>query len=467
MQHKQAGNVQNALPLRGCFQALTVLITCLASEGAWAQPFVHPGILHTQSEIEFARSKVNSGQQPWKGSWDRLTSSAFARLDYKPNPRQEVCAGGSGCPQGESYMPMARDCAAAYQHALRYRLSGDTLHADKAVEILNAWSAVLVGFTGDSNRGLRAGLYGYQFAAAAELLRDYPKWAASDFARFKDMLLTRFYPVSSDFLKRHNNTCSDHYWANWDLANMASILAIGVIADDRAKFDEAVAYFKSGSGTGQVDNLVRQVYPGQPALGQGQEMGRDQGHATLCISLVGAFCKIAYDQGEDLFAYKDNKVLAMAEYTAKYNLGDSVPWTNYTNCEKFQMTAVSSNGRGNVRPAWELIYNHYARRKGLYAPNSRRFAEQLRPEGGGGQYGTTSGGFDQLGFGTLMFTFDVPPTGLKAGTLVPRRRTAPYSGVFGNGMGFGLEEEPAGLRIHDAGGRVYRPTRRTTSPGRR
>jgi hypothetical protein len=42
--------------------------------------------------------------------------------------------------------------------------------------------------------------------------------------------------------------------------------------------------------------------------------------------------------------------------------------------------------------------------KGLYAPNSQRFAETLRPEGGGGDYGTNSGGFDQLGFGTLAFT---------------------------------------------------------------
>ena len=42
--------------------------------------------------------------------------------------------------------------------------------------------------------------------------------------------------------------------------------------------------------------------------------------------------------------------------------------------------------------------------KGLYAPYSQRFAEQLRTEGGGGDYGTNSGGFDQLGFGTLAFS---------------------------------------------------------------
>ena len=66
--------------------------------------------------------------------------------------------------------------------------------------------------------------------------------------------------------------------------------------------------------------FLHQDPDGHGVLGQGQESGRDQGHATLCIALMGAFCQMAYNIGEDLFAYQDNKVLAMAEYTAKYNL---------------------------------------------------------------------------------------------------------------------------------------------------
>jgi hypothetical protein len=371
--------------------------------GANPRSFVHPGILHTRAEIDRMIAKVNAGAQPWKGGWDKLVANPFSQTTYTPNPQPQVCAGTGGCPDGETFMPLARDCAAAYQNALRYSISGDTKHADAAIAILNVWSTTLQAITGDSNAGLRAGLYGYQLAAAAELVRDYGGWATDDMARFKTMLLTKFYPISSDFLVRHNNTCFDHYWANWDLANMATIIAIGVFTDDRAKFDEAVSYFKTGVGTGQVDRMVPFLYPGSPVLGQGQEAGRDQGHATLDISLVGAYAKIAFDQGEDLFAYQDSKILALAEYTAKYNLGEDVPWTNYTNCEANAMTAVSASSRGTERPSWELLYNHYVKLKGLSAPNSQRFAERLRPEGGGGDYGTNSGGFDQLGFGTLTF----------------------------------------------------------------
>jgi len=33
-------------------------------------------------------------------------------------------------------------------------------------------------------------------------------------------------------------------------------------------------------------------------------------------------------------------------------------------------------------------------------------AEKTRPEGGGGDYGPNSGGFDQLGYGTLTALLD-------------------------------------------------------------
>jgi hypothetical protein len=362
--------------------------------------------LHTQADLGRMSDKVKAGVEPWLSGWQRLTGSSFAQATYKPNPQQVVCAGAGGCPDGETFMPLARDIAAAYQNALRYRISGDSAHADAAIAILNAWSSTFEKFAGDSNAGLRAGLYGYQLAAAAELLRGYDGFAPADFEKVKALLVTQFYPISSDFLKRHNGTCFDHYWANWDVANMTTVLAIGVLTDDRAKFDEAVEYFKHGSGTGQIDRLVTHMYPGDPALGQGQESGRDQGHMTLVVSLIGAFCKIAFDQGEDLFAYQDNKVLALAEYTAKYNLGEDVPWTTYKNCEGQEMTAISTTGRATERPSWELLYNHYVKVKGLHAPFTQQFAEKLRPEGGGGQYGTNSGGFDQLGFGTLAFTVE-------------------------------------------------------------
>lgn len=44
-----------------------------------------------------------------------------------------------------------------------------------------------------------------------------------------------------------------------------------------------------------------------------------------------------------------------------------------------------------------------AGRRGLSVPDITAMAERVRPEGGGGDHGSTGGGYDQLGFGTLMY----------------------------------------------------------------
>jgi len=68
-------------------------------------------------------------------------------------------------------------------------------------------------------------------------------------------------------------------------------------------------------------------------LGQCEESGRDQGHATLCVSLLGVFCQMAYHVGEDLFAYDDYRALAMAEYVGKYNLLKDESFRLYSNTD--------------------------------------------------------------------------------------------------------------------------------------
>ncbi|NUO41660.1 MAG: Tat pathway signal sequence domain protein, partial [Streptomyces sp.] len=57
-----------------------------------------------------------------------------------------------------------------------------------------------------------------------------------------------------------------------------------------------------------------------------------------------------------------------------------------------------------MRPIWAMIANHYTRRRGVSASYLTQIAAKAAPEGGGGDYGPNSGGYDQLGFGTLAFT---------------------------------------------------------------
>jgi hypothetical protein len=366
------------------------------------ETFVHPGLLHTEADFNRMRAKVAVRAQPWASGWDRLLANPHSSLQWKPRPA-EVVFRGIARGHAQNYPVLYNDIAAAYACALTWRISGDPAYADKAVQIMNAWSSTLKKIDGTSDRFLASGIYGYQFANAAEIMRTYRGWRSDDFARFQNMMLQVFYPMNHDFLERHNGAKIDHYWCNWDACNMASALAIGVLCDKRDIYDQAVDYFKHGKGNGAIERAVVRIYPGN--LGQWQESGRDQGHATLGIALLGAVCEMAWNQGDDLYGYDDNRFLAGAEYVAKYNLGHDVPYTAYKNSDVIQ-PVISAGGRGSLRPIWEMVYNHYVNRRGLSAPYTTLFAQKLRPEGGGGDYGPNSGGFDQLGYGTLTFTRD-------------------------------------------------------------
>lgn len=409
---QSAGSQQTSTTATGTAGTATAADPASATPESQVRKFVHPGLLHTEADFERMRQKVAAQAQPWLEGWNALTSNGRSQLGATPRPLATVIRGGDDSNFAQMYIDIAR----AYQLALRWKVSQDTRYADLAVVFLNAWSSTMTTLTGNSDRFLAAGIYGYQFANAGEIMRSYEGWAASDFARFQNMMLTLFYPLNHSFLLDHNGSEITNYWANWDLCNIASMLAIGVLCDRTDIYDEAMSYFKAGQGNGAGLQAVYHVHPGY--LGQWQESGRDQGHCTLGIGLAAAFHEMAWNQGDDTYGYENNRFLAGAEYVAKSNLTDSSTGTFYTvpyftnvNRQGTQ-SVLSTAGQGHRRVVWESIYNHYANRLGVATPYSLLQAIQMRPEYDGGNG-------DQLGFGTLTFTRDPltaqgKPTGLTA-----------------------------------------------------
>ena len=388
------------------------------SGGSSSSAFVHPGLLHSQADFDRMSQKVASGASPWIDSWRLLIANSHASLSWTPNPQAIISRGNDGAHTDNS-ATFFNDVAAAYACALRWKVSGDTAYADKAVEIMNAWSSTLTtifgtsGTNGDYDGILMAAFQGYQFANAGEIMRTYSGWASADFARFQAMMVDLFYPINVGALHIPMGS-SLLVFSSWDLGCVASMLAIGVLADDRAKFDAAITYFKAGLGNGGLAQAVYYIHPGY--LGQTQESGRDQGHNTLSISLLGNICEMAWNQGVDLYGYDNNRVLAGAEYVAKGNLIQSgstyypVPFATYGNGSVTD-TVFATAAQGTIRPEWTMIYNHYVNRKGLAAPYCQKFTVLTQPEGGGGNYGPNSGGYDQLGYGTLTCARDPIATG--------------------------------------------------------
>ncbi|WP_165495768.1 LamG-like jellyroll fold domain-containing protein [Marinobacter halodurans] len=372
--------------------------------------FAHPGLLNTSADFERMRTKVANAVEPWISGWKALTSSYAYSLDEPLRPTVEIERPGN-------YGNMIIDMQQAYALALVWQVSGDTRYADRAVEYLDAWSSTVTSVTGSQDRFLASGLAGYQWACTGEIMRTYEGWTTEGLARFQSMLSDYFLPLCRQFLTEHNGlewTKITNYWANWDLCNMCGMLAIGVFCDDPDTYNEAIQYFKHGRGNGAIGHAVQHVHPGH--LGQWQESSRDQGHSTLGIALIGSFCEMAWNQGDDLYGYRNNRVLAGAEYVAASNhvlpSGDFVelPFTRFRNIHGLQ-TGISNKARPHSRAFWEIIYNHYVNRRGLSAPWVSRMVEKFRPEGIARGYG------DQPAFGTLTFAQEATPV------------TTPSSGV--------------------------------------
>ncbi|KAI6774867.1 hypothetical protein HG530_001625 [Fusarium avenaceum] len=374
----------------------------------FAFAFTHPGLLVSQTDIDRIKTKLAAKKEPWTASWNKLTSIPFSSADYKNNAVKDINRGQNG-------EALWHDAAAAFNLALRWKISGEDQYADTASNILVAWADTLETFSGGDDAYLSAGLQGYQLANAAELLRDYKPFAQKGFSSVVGLLNEVFLPMNLDFLNQvlgsqHN---VKHFFANWEQGNIASALAIAVVTNNQTTWDFAIDYFKNGVGNGAINNAISNIVkePGTGTLlGQGQESGRDQGHSAMNFQLLGVIGQQAWNQGEDLFAYNNSRILLGAEYFARYNLGNDVPFEPYTN-GIVSFDVISEASRGAIRPAWELLHSHYVRTKGLEAPwttaylnNSLEFFKGF--EGGAGSWGEGSGHYDGLGWGSLLHHLD-------------------------------------------------------------
>lgn len=414
----------------------------------------HPCAMYSADDFDYVKQSLDNGTAPQevKDALQQLKNSTYASKSYVAQPQKWIVRGdATGTEPGvENYAYAMKDAASAYQQALLWKLTGDDEYAATAVKTLNAWAATCVGITSnDANQVLAAGAQGYTFANAAEILRSYTGWNESDFTVFCDWMVDVFASKNKDFLDTHtgNNVCALHYWSNWDLVNMCSYLAIGILTENDEMVNYVVNYFYQGAGNGCINNLIQGTFTDPLGTGeqicQNQESGRDQGHAEMSTMVAANLAQMAYtlySQGNntvtqlDFFAAGDNALLKMGEYVALSNLRNGtdnankdgqwiiaateMPFNTYYYCvdctcrdKKHGAThtqLANDERRGGIRPGWEIYYTHYKRIKGMSSGFAyvKQFADKLRPECGVGEaqnrYGTNSGAFDQLGWGTLM-----------------------------------------------------------------
>ena len=328
-----------------------------------AREFLHPGITYTQGDFDRMRAMVVAGREPWKSTFDALLRSPWASFDVTPPPvRTEIGPGQFNGTVGQ-WGRRAHDLA------LVWKLTGDERYAAKAVAILNANSHYT-----HTHQGGTAALDNGKInllVEAAEMMRDYPGWAAEDQKRFKAMLRSPdcFLPAIFNF------DCAR--FGNQGLFAARAMMAIGIYLDDDKLYERALRYLKgekhreddapyrpgppeTGSPIGETefqqewrwsgrlgdepdyqydDQIAQYIKPN----GQCQESSRDQAHTMCGLHLLVAIADIAWNQGDDLFSFADSRILLGLEWTYRYNLSaiasypdQPAPWepTGYTENEK-------------------------------------------------------------------------------------------------------------------------------------
>ncbi|MFJ9693868.1 alginate lyase family protein [Kitasatospora sp. NPDC101183] len=371
--------------------ALAALLppTAAGAAGATAPPappapaaaFQHPGVLVGSSQLDFVKAKLDAGAEPWKSAFADLRTSKYAALDWQPRPRAEVECGSSSHPNN-GCSDERDDSMAAYAHALQWVLTRDQRHADKAIEIMDAWSAVIQRHT-NTNAPLQTGWSGNNWARAAELVRHSGAgWPAASVERFSAMLRTAYVPLLTPGSPRKNG--------NWELIETDALMGIAVFLDDRALFDRAAELWRGrlpayvylasdgdlpvpppNSGI-EGEAALTTYWNGQSTFADGlaQETCRDFGHTGWGLEAAAQTAETARLQGLDLWGEGRERLVKALEFHTAYDNGAAVP--------DWLCGGEVSTGLG---PAVQLAYNEYHLREGLPMPQTEQYVAAHSPFG--------------------------------------------------------------------------------------
>ncbi|WP_327318360.1 alginate lyase family protein [Streptomyces sp. NBC_01235] len=370
--------------------AFLVTVTALVL-GALASPnvpraqaaptaFTHPGVTVSRAQLDFVRGKVDSAAQPWKGAFDQLLASKYANLTRTPKPRAVVECGSYSDPN-HGCTDEREDALAAYTDALAWYVTRDERYAKKAIELMDAWSAVIKDHT-DSNAPLQTGWAGSSWPRAAEIIKYTYTGAWNDSGRFATMLRDVYLPEIVN---------GSHSNGNWELSMTEAAIGISVFLEDKASYDKAMARFRTRTAAyvylasdGELPKTVPSqnldtrdkivaYWQGQGTFVTGltQETCRDLTHTGYGVSAISHVAETSRIQGQDLYGTDVGERLRQAlGFQAKYQLGAAVPgWL----CGGSLNTGLG--------PVTEVGYNALHNRLGIAMTNTQTLTLQNRPAG--------------------------------------------------------------------------------------
>jgi hypothetical protein len=361
------------------FTLLTAAAIPAVPASAAPATFTHPGVLVSRSQLDFVRDRVNANAQPWRDAYNQMTGSQYASLSRTPHPRAVVECGPTSNPN-IGCTDERQDAIAAYTLSLIWYITRDARYANKAISIMDAWSATIQDHT-NSNAPLQTGWAAASWTRAAEVIRyTFTGWPNA--GRFGTMLRNVYLPEIVNGAATMNG--------NWELVMMESTLGIAVFLEDRAVYDRAVAKFRTrvpafvylssdgalpkappGSGIDTQSEIIN-YWQGQSTFFEGltQETCRDFTHTGYGIASIADFAETTRIQGQDLYPEIADRLRTALGFQAKYELGAAPP-----------SNLCGGTVHRGLGPVTEVGYNALHTRMGITMPNTQTLTESRRPAG--------------------------------------------------------------------------------------
>jgi hypothetical protein len=318
--------------------------------------FVHPGISHKQSDLERMKYMLETGEDPWMATYQLMEASSYSSYDYVLH--------GNSTNTVVDFNSLQHDGFAAYYNALMWNLTGDERHAQKCVEIFNAWVNVKEVPT---TMSLYSGRSIWKMLEGAEIIKStYAGWSTADMNKFKAMLVYPGYSSSVEPTAAISSKNVTFYWSmyngdpvrhgNQGLFGMRGVMAMGIFLDNEVMYDRALRYLQGlppreddlpyaagppiSSGIPQSSSNIYydefdvydrgSIHPDMGynevmshyiwENGQCQESSRDQAHGLGGVSIITEMCEMAWNQGDDLYGHLDDRPLLGLEFYFRYNL---------------------------------------------------------------------------------------------------------------------------------------------------
>ncbi|MDF7801630.1 carbohydrate-binding protein [Pontiellaceae bacterium B1224] len=315
--------------------------------------FVHPGIALTVEGLDHIKANLNV--EPWKTGYEDMLDSNLSSLNYTmKGPFAEVG-------RSENNGSWESDMEAVHSLARMWYFTENEAYAQKARDILISWATTHTEFL-EGETYLSMGYECMHVFEGADILRGtWPGWTQSD----TDICKAYFENVWWDIY--HIAVPHPLRSANQGMSQFTAALGVAIFNDDEEKFEQCLQVFRADAAAALGSSLPN---------GQFGDTGRDahdQGQLMLMAWAAEAF----WNQGVDVYAEFDNRMLAAIEYLSRYNLLVDTPFiqagTVYDVYPEIHTFDGPYANWGIETKMVTLLHGAYVVRKGMRSPYLEKY----------------------------------------------------------------------------------------------